>query len=138
LTVPLFSTCCFTIIDFNQGWNKINDGVITKLLGILNGSFHREATTFTNREYMETYNICYKMCTQRTPHNWSEDLYLRHGETFRTYLSSTVLPFLKGKTGIYLLQELSTRWDNHKLMNRWMKNFFQYLVRIDNNEKELI
>lgn len=26
------------------------------------------------------YRICYNMCTQRSPYNWSEQLYTRHGE----------------------------------------------------------
>lgn len=125
-------------IDFHNGWNKINDGGILKLIGILNDSFHRDTRPFNNREYMEIYNICYKMCTQRTPHNWSEDLYTKHKETFKSYLSTTVLSHLRGKTGLFLLQELCTRWDNHKLMNRWMYNFFQYLVSIIRNNFPLL
>ena len=35
---------------------------------------------------MDTYSICYNMCTQRTPYNWSEELYKRHGETVASYL----------------------------------------------------
>jgi cullin 1 len=82
------------------------------------------------------------MCTQRSPYNWSRELYQRHGETIQHYLTSTVLPALQEKanqqgTGgsvgggatILLLQELHLRWNNHLIMNKWLKKFFTYLDR---------
>lgn len=72
------------------------------------------------------------MCTQRSPYNWSRELYQRHGETIDTYLSSTVLPALRDKTGqggTVLLAELKNRWVNHQIMNKWLKRFFTYLDR---------
>lgn len=72
------------------------------------------------------------MCTQRSPYNWSRDLYQRHGETIETYLTKTVLPALRGKTGqggTILLTELKHRWSNHQIMNKWLKKFFTYLDR---------
>ena len=32
------------------------------------------------------YSTCYDMCTQRSPYNWSRELYQRHGETIENYL----------------------------------------------------
>lgn len=72
------------------------------------------------------------MCTQRSPYNWSRDLYTRHGETIEAYLRNTVLPALQGKTGqggTILLTELKHRWSNHQIMNKWLKKFFTYLDR---------
>mgnify|MGYP003955605573 CR=1 FL=1 len=69
------------------------------------------------------------MCTQRSPYNWSEQLYQRHGETFNSYLTETVLPAMKEKHDEHLLKELVRRWFNHKIMNKWMKKFFLYLDR---------
>jgi cullin 1 len=72
------------------------------------------------------------MCTQRSPYNWSRELYQRHGETIESYLSSTVLPALREKTGqsgTILLAELQIRWSNHQIMNKWLKKFFVYLDR---------
>ena len=72
------------------------------------------------------------MCTQRSPFNWSRDLYQRHGETMERYLTSTVLPALReksGQGGPLLLQELQHRWRNHQIMNKWLKRFFTYLDR---------
>ena len=36
---------------------------------------------FSPKEYVQTYTTCYNMCTQKSPYNWSEQLYQRHGET---------------------------------------------------------
>lgn len=72
------------------------------------------------------------MCTQRSPYNWSRDLYTRHGETIETYLRNTVLPALQDRTGqggTILLNELKHRWSNHQIMNKWLKKFFTYLDR---------
>lgn len=72
------------------------------------------------------------MCTQRSPYNWSRELYQRHGETIERYLTTNVLPALRDKTGqggTVLLTELRHRWKNHEIMNKWLKKFFTYLDR---------
>ena len=43
--------------------------------------------------------------------------------------SVQVLPALKDKKDEYLLKELLKRWDNHKVMVRWLSRFFNYLDR---------
>jgi len=40
-----------------------------------------------------------------------------------------VLPALREKHGEHMLRELVKRWDNHKLMVRWLSRFFNYLDR---------
>jgi cullin 1 len=77
-------------------------------------------------------STCYDMCTQRSPYNWSRELYQRHGDTIENYLTTTVLPALRDKTGqggTILLAELRHRWSNHQIMNKWLKKFFTYLDR---------
>lgn len=72
------------------------------------------------------------MCTQRSPYNWSRELYQRHGETIENYLRTTVLPALSAKSGqggTILLTELQHQWSNHEIMNKWLKKFFTYLDR---------
>jgi cullin 1 len=72
------------------------------------------------------------MCTQRSPYNWSRELYQRHGETIERYLTTNVVPALRDKTGqggTVLLTELNHRWTNHQIMNKWLKKFFTYLDR---------
>jgi cullin 1 len=69
------------------------------------------------------------MCTQKTPYNWSEQLYARHGETIATYLQVKVLQSLKSKLDEFLLREFVQRGENHQLMNKWCTKFFIYLDR---------
>jgi len=116
------------IIDLEVGWNEeIMRKAIEPLKAILDEGIKR--SPFTYKEYTATYTICYNMCTQRSPFNWSEQLYERHGETIAKYLNDTVLPALRNRHDIFLLQELVRRWQNHKIMNKWMQKFFMYLDR---------
>lgn len=74
------------------------------------------------------------MCTQRSPFNWSRELYQRHGETIERYLKEHVVPALRevssnGAGNSLLLAELKHRWLNHQIMNKWLKKFFTYLDR---------
>lgn len=39
------------------------------------------------------------------------------------------MPALRDRHGELLLTELVTRWEHHKIMNKWMFRFFMYLVR---------
>ena len=39
------------------------------------------------------------------------------------------MPSLKMHDGETLLKELLTRWNNHKIMIRWLSRFFNYLDR---------
>ena len=89
----------------------------------------RSRDLFTNKEYTKIYTKCYDMCTQRSPYNWSKDLYTRHSAAIKDYLMKTVMPSFNGKHNVHLLNELVKRWKNHRLMNRWMQKFFMYLDR---------
>ena len=87
---------------------------------------------FEHNEYVEYYTVCYDMCTQRTPFNWSDPLYQRHGEITIEYLQNGVLPRIEKKMAegdLFLLKELVHKWDNHLLMSKWMCKFFMYVCR---------
>jgi cullin 1 len=107
---------------------------------MLDGGFS-STKAINHADYAAAYTMCYNMCTQRSPHNWSEQLYVRHKECITEYLEQTVLPVLEPKRDEALLKELARRWANHSLHNRWMKNFFGYLDRYQvnyNNELPLV
>ena len=87
---------------------------------------------FTNQEYAEMYAKCYNMCIQRpvsSGSNYTAELYKLHGSAIKEFLVATVLPLLEQKQGVDLLQELASRWDRHKIMNKWLKKLFTYLDR---------
>ena len=71
----------------------------------------------------------YNMCTQKPPHDHSEQLYKRYQGAFETYIKERVMPDLQKPQGEELLRHVVMRWSNHKVMVRWLSRFFNYLDR---------
>jgi len=72
------------------------------------------------------------MCTQRSPYNWSRELYQRHGETMDTYLTNNVLPALRdkmGQGGTVFLPELQRQWKIFGVFARKVNRIFIFLNR---------
>lgn len=46
-----------------------------------------------------------------------------------THTNAQVLPSLREHRDEVLLRELYQRWNNHKIMVRWLSRFFNYLDR---------
>ncbi|KAK6117363.1 hypothetical protein DH2020_048881 [Rehmannia glutinosa] len=112
-------------IDLDQGWDFMQKG-ITKLKNILEGLPEPQ---FSSEDYMMLYTTIYNMCTQKPPHDYSQQLYDKYRESFEEYITSTVLPSLREKHDEFMLRELVKRWLNHKIMVRWLSRFFHYLDR---------
>ncbi|KAL3634599.1 Cullin-1 [Castilleja foliolosa] len=112
-------------IDLDQGWDFMQRG-ITKLKAILEG---QPEPQFSSEDYMMLYTTIYNMCTQKPPHDYSQQLYDKYREAFEEYITSTVLPSLREKHDEFMLRELVKRWLNHKIMVRWLSRFFYYLDR---------
>ncbi|KAG6435459.1 hypothetical protein SASPL_100333 [Salvia splendens] len=112
-------------IDLEQGWDFMQNG-ITKLKNILEGLPEPQ---FSSEDYMMLYTTIYNMCTQKPPHDYSQQLYDKYKEAFQEYITTTVLPSLKEKHDEFMLRELVQRWSNHKIMVRWLSRFFHYLDR---------
>uniref|UniRef100_H3HCN3 Cullin family profile domain-containing protein n=1 Tax=Phytophthora ramorum TaxID=164328 RepID=H3HCN3_PHYRM len=119
------------MITLEEGWDQeIKPKAIDVLLEILDKGFDQvKVSPFPPNAFMPIYTTCYNMCTQRSPYNFSEQLYDRHGQTFDAYLEHKVLPSLEQAHDEFFLQELVKRWTNHKLMMKWMTRFFMYLDR---------
>ncbi|KAI3901505.1 hypothetical protein MKW92_016571 [Papaver armeniacum] len=113
------------VITLDHGWGLMQTGT-TKLINILEG--HPEPQ-FNSESYMMLYTTCYNMCTQKPPHDYSEQLYAKYREALENYIKETVLPSLREKHDEFLLRELEMRWINHKIMVRWLSRFFFYLDR---------
>ena len=113
------------IIELDSGWTKCR-GYIDKLIKFLE---KESPSAFTSEEYMSFYTIVYNMCTQKNPYDLREQLYKRYGESFTGYISEKVAPVLLEKNGEAMLHELTTRWENHKLMVRLLSRIFKYLDR---------
>ncbi|GMP87776.1 hypothetical protein CsSME_00040013 [Camellia sinensis var. sinensis] len=111
-------------IELEEGWAYMQTG-ITKLKRILEGL----PESFSSDDYMMLYTTIYNMCTQKSPHDYSQQLYDKYKEAFEEYINSTVLPSLREKHDEFMLRELVSIWVNHKVMVRWLSRFFHYLDR---------
>tara|TARA_B110001452_G_C15227376_1_gene425335 strand:- start:1697 stop:2398 length:702 start_codon:yes stop_codon:yes gene_type:complete len=118
------------VIMLEDGWAKLKTGGVQKIEEILedmkDGVYRNKIST---DEYSNLYTTVYTMCTQKPPNNWSEHLYNNYCEAVKDYLSSRILPRIKEKHDEYMLRELVRRWDNHKLMIRFLSHVFKYLDR---------
>ncbi|XP_042446007.1 cullin-1-like [Zingiber officinale] len=112
-------------IDLEQGWEFMQKG-ITKLKNILE---ELPESQFSSEDYMMLYTTIYNMCTQKPPHDYSQQLYDKYRDSFEDYITSMVLPSLRVKHDEFMLRELVKRWLNHKVMVRWLSRFFHYLDR---------
>lgn len=118
------------VIYLEEAWDEtITKKALNPLEEMLEKGVDKKKKLFNNKEYIDIYSMLYNMCTQRPPHNYSEQLYTRHGETIYNYLNDKVLPALQTKHGEALLVELVKRGKNHMLMVKWLKLFFAYLDR---------
>eukprot|EP00927_Polykrikos_kofoidii_P041122 TRINITY_DN3503_c0_g1_i1.p1 TRINITY_DN3503_c0_g1~~TRINITY_DN3503_c0_g1_i1.p1 ORF type:complete len:754 (+),score=150.57 TRINITY_DN3503_c0_g1_i1:98-2359(+) len=129
-----------SIVPLEDGWEKIKSEGIQVLEEFLdnghirssvpqNADMKKPRNVFSKANYAELYTTVYNMCTQRTPNNWSEQLYRRYGEAMSDYVQRQVLPGFADKTDIQLMKELLHRWSNHKIYVKWMDRFFTYLDR---------
>lgn len=114
------------VINLEEGWDFMQKGIV-KLRGILD--MEKQEDAFTPQEYMNLYTTIYNMCTQKPPHDFSQQLYERYREAFNEYITNVALPALEEKSGEFMLKELVRRWDDHKVMVRWLSRFFNYLDR---------
>lgn len=112
-------------IELAEGWNFMQSG-INKLTRLLEREPEEQ---FNAEQYINLYTTIYNMCTQKPPHDYSEQLYSKYKEAFNVYIGERVMPSLREYNDETLLKELYKRWDNHKLMVRWMSRFFNYLDR---------
>ncbi|KAM5573028.1 cullin-1-like [Rosa sericea] len=114
------------IIEWDQGWDYIHNS-IKRLKRIAEGL--REPS-LSGGEYMKLYATINDMCTQNSPHNYSQQLYEKYRETFEEYISWTVLPCIREKRDeCRMLWELLKRWSTHKVMDRRMYRFFSCVER---------
>ena len=118
------------VITLEDGWSRLKTGGVKKIEDILedmkDGVYKDKITT---DEYSALYTTVYTMCTQKPPNNWSEHLYNNYCEAVKEILTSRILPRIKEKHDEFMLRELVRRWDNHKLMIRFLSHVFKYLDR---------
>ncbi|CAA3010950.1 cullin-1-like isoform X1 [Olea europaea subsp. europaea] len=113
-------------LSFEEAWTLLQEEAINKLIDNLEGVQKHE---LSSEEYMRFYTIVYNVCAPDQVGPKARKMYDHYKKTFEDYISSKVLPSLRGKKDESLLQELLRRWNNHKTMVRWLSRFFYYLER---------
>ncbi|XP_011090310.1 cullin-1-like [Sesamum indicum] len=113
-------------LTFEEAWPFLQEEAINRIIDGLDGV---ETRQFTSEEYMRIYTTVYNVCEPNPIGPEVQKLYDYYKKTFEDYISSKVLPSLRGKQNEQLLQELLRRWKIHKTMTYWMSRFFHYLDR---------
>ncbi|KAL9325548.1 hypothetical protein ACSQ67_006193 [Phaseolus vulgaris] len=108
-------------IDLEQGWDFMQKG-ITKLKNILEGL---PETQFSSEDYMMLYTTIYNMCTQKPPHDYSQQLYDKYRESFEEYIVSTAVnrsQTMKQHLLRYPAQKRLFMWSSFVRMFEWKGN----------------
>jgi len=114
-----------SIISAEDGWRVIESKGITKLRDVIAG----ESKGFSNQEYADLYTLIYKMCIQKGPACCARQLYDKYYSSISEYLMQVTLTAIQAKSGDFLVKEFVQRWEDHKIMKKWMCDFFKYLDR---------
>jgi len=118
------------VIQLEEGWARLKVGGVQKIEQILEdmqGGVYK--SYISTEEYSALYTTVYTMCTQKPPNNWSEHLYNNYCDAVKDYLSVRILPRIKERHEEQMLNELVRRWENHKLMIKFLSHVFKYLDR---------
>ncbi|GJD07990.1 Cullin-1 [Galdieria sulphuraria] len=115
-------------LSFEEGWSFIwNKGFLPLQHCLESGMDSRKK--YGAEQWMAIYNTVYTLCTQKPPHIYADQLYASIKETEVQYLKERVLPSVKSLHNEFKLKELVHRWENHKVMMRWIRKIFGYLDR---------
>ncbi|OMP06647.1 hypothetical protein COLO4_07999 [Corchorus olitorius] len=114
------------IIELEQGWDYMQKG-ITKLKRILEGLPEPQ---FTSEEYMMLYTTIYNMCTQKPPHDYSQQLYDKYREAFEEYITSTVYKDVHGKVREAVIALIDKEREGEQIDRALLKNVLDIFVEI--------
>lgn len=109
-----------------EGWDIIQRCGIQRLHTIVAGGCKE---SLSNADFIPLYGIVYKMCTQKSIHCYTAQLYVRYQQSLTQYLTSTSLPAIAQQRGDaeQLLRETVKQYNDHTLISDWMCRFFRYL-----------
>lgn len=114
-------------LSFEQGWPILQEEAINRVIFLVEEGHN--SNQFSSQDYMHLYTTVYNMCDNNPAGPEAQKLYLQYKKTIEDYISSKVVPSVQGKKDDILLHELVKRWNNHKIMTRWLLRFFHYLDR---------
>ncbi|KAL1543096.1 hypothetical protein AAHA92_20110 [Salvia divinorum] len=123
------------VMTFDEAWPILQEEGVNKIINNLRLDPSRQI--FTSDEYMRLYTTVYSVASPNNLGPEVDKLYEQYKKTFEDYVSSEVLPSLRGKESNDLLKELLRGWENHRIMLYWLSRFFNYLSRYYISKKGL-
>ncbi|XP_057772096.1 cullin-1-like isoform X2 [Salvia miltiorrhiza] len=125
------------VMTFDEAWPILQEEAINKLIDYLQPDEPFNRQIFTSADYMRLYTVVYNVASPIPLGPEVDKLYKQYKKTFEDYISSEVLPSLRGKESNDLLKELLRGWKNHKFMLLWLSRIFYYLSRYYISKKGL-
>jgi cullin 1 len=121
------------IIDLEEGYSRVLKQGIQPFIGFIET---QEREFFQAKNFVYLYDLIFKMCIQRDPYNWSEQMYERYTSAIHNYLTEKVEPSFQaarkqqgGGFDAAFLNEWKQRWTNQKLIVKGLSKLFMYLDR---------
>lgn len=129
-------------IGLEEGWERVYETGVKPFLerverGMDSEEFERQS--IRAEVFIQVYDVVFRMCIQREPENWSEQVYQRYVQSIEAYLQEHAIPSLteeKKRHDIAFLRELCLRWQRHQMVVKGLQKMFMYLDRfyVINNE----
>jgi hypothetical protein len=99
-------------------WNFFRSEALNPLENFLSTGDHSNLK-FSLKTYSDMYTRVYNLCITQVE-GFQAELYQRYTTSIADYLEKDVRPKLETLKGEALLKELDLRWENHRVMVRWM------------------
>ena len=115
-------------IELEEGWSKIQSNIDRLVQHLWLDPFVGDPQ-INNKEYMSTFSVVYIMCTQKPPHNYSDQLYERYKQTVEQIFNENVIPRLDGDLDTDLSTVVKDQLYRFRIFVRWMSSLFSYLDR---------
>ena len=121
-------------IELEEGWSKIQPNIdrLVQQLWPSKGVHHAspiDDPEISSKGYMSTFIQVYNMCTQKPPHNYSDQLYERYKQTVEQIFKENVIPRLDGDPDTDLSAVVKDQLYRFRIFVRCMSALFSYLDR---------
>jgi len=115
------------IVSFEDGWRQLKSEAIVALYRKIELGYGK--VQFDKKESLRIYTLCYQMCTQPRPYNWTGMIYKEYKKEVSERLGTVVGPAIQSLKGERMLRELVRRWKEHKIFCKWTTKLFGYVNR---------
>jgi hypothetical protein len=120
-----FSTNRNAIVGLDEGWREVKTDFILPLAWYVTATASDQLVASECSPpalYVTTYDLIHRMATQRTPYNWSGQLYDRYRGTVFAFVNALV------ENGL-LEHNLSSAWKSFSFFTVTLSRPFKYLER---------